>query len=186
MARRKRAHNFLGLASIWREAGPTSRLIIGTALVVAIGLLGLTPKTLLGTQLTWPFAAMVAAVGWGRSGLGFRPMFLLILLGFAQDVSADAPLGTFGFINLCAFGLSSLISGVFDRERSPFITTIAPIFLYAAGFAIVWLFASFTSGHLVQFSPLVNAFIVTYITHVLIAPIFDLGRRVSPMVGSMA
>ena len=186
MARRKGGNLFSWIARVWSETGPTLRLVLGALVAIVIGLAGLTPKTLFGTELIWPYAAMVAAIGWGRSGLAFRPMAILVLLGIAQDVSADAPLGTFGFINLAAFGLSSFISRVFDRERSPLITTVAPIFIYAAGFGLVWLFASFTSGHIVQVSPLIKAFSVTYILHIVAAPVFDLGRRVGPLAGNPA
>lgn len=186
MARRKGNNLFSWVSRLWGQTGPTVRLLTGTVVAVAIGVAGLTPKTLFGTELVWPYAAMVAAIGWGRSGLAFRPMLILILLGVAQDVSADAPLGTFGFINLAAFGLSAFIARLFDRERSPFITTVAPILIYAAGFSLVWLFASFTSGHLVQMSPLIKAFTVTYILHIIAAPVFDLGRQVGPLTGNAA
>ena len=175
-----------GMASVWHEAGPTSRLIAGTLIVIAVGVIGLTPKTLFDTELVWPYAALVAAVGWGRSGLAFRPMALLVLLGIAQDVSAYAPLGCFGFINLSAFGLSAFVHRTFDRERSPVITTVAPVLIYAAAFALVWLFASFNSNHLVQTAPLINAYVVTYILHIAAAPAFDLGRRVGPLAGTMS
>ncbi len=160
-------------------------MIVGAIIIVSIGLLGLTPKTFFGTELVWPYAGLIAAIGWGRSGLAFRPMVLLVLVGVAQDVSAYAPLGCFGFINLSAFGISAMISRAFDRERSPLITTVAPLFIYAAAFGLIWLFASFNSNHVVQLSPLINAFVVTYILHILIAPVFDLGRRIGPLVGSM-
>lgn len=177
---------FASIARFWGEAGPTSRLIIGAALVVVIGLAGLNPQTLFGNELVWPYAALVAAVGWGRSGLAFRPMALLVILGVAQDVSAYAPLGCFGFINLSVFGLSAGISRAFDRERAPIITMIAPVVLYAAAFGLVWLLASFASGHVVQVSPLISAFVVTYLLHMVVAPVFNLGRRIAPMTGSLA
>ena len=185
MARSKRGGGRLsGIARIWSETGPTTRFLVGTLIVAFIGIIGLTPKTLFSTELVWPYAALVAAVGWGRGGLGFRPMVVLVLFGLAQDVSAYAPLGCFAFINLATFGASALIARAFDRERAPLITTLAPIILYAAAFGLVWLFASFSGNHMVQFSPLMNAFVVTYILHILIAPVFDLGRRVGPLAGS--
>ncbi|WP_084397774.1 hypothetical protein [Henriciella aquimarina] len=186
MPRSTQPSRFAWFTRIWSEAGPTSRMIAGTLIVVTIGLIGLTPKTLFNTELVWPYAALVAAIGWGRSGLAFRPMAVLVLFGFAQDVSAYAPLGCFGFINLSAFGLSALVHRSFDRERSPVITSIAPIFIYAAAFSLVWLFASFNSNHLVQAEPLIKAYAVTYILHIIAAPAFDLGRRVGPLTGSMA
>ena len=57
--------------------------------------------------------------------------------------------------------------------------------IYAIGFAQVWLFASFSGNHLVQLAPLVNVFVVTYILHILIAPVFDLGRMVGPLTGKL-
>ncbi|MAN74597.1 MAG: hypothetical protein CME84_10980 [Henriciella sp.] len=185
MARRRQIERLNGIARIWAETGPTSRFLIGTLIVAAIGLVGLTPKTLFNTELVWPYATFVAAVGWGRSGLGLRPMAVLILFGFAQDVSAYAPLGCFGFINLATFGASSAIARAFDRDRNPLISTIAPVVLYAVAFLLVWLFASFSGNHLVQLAPLVNVFVVTYILHILIAPVFDLGRMVGPLTGKL-
>lgn len=188
MAKKRNASDsrFAGLGRLWREAGPTTRLTAGTLLVLAIGLIGLTPKSVFGTELTWPYAALVAAFGWGRSGLAFRPMIILVIVGFAQDVSAYAPLGCFGFINLTTFGLSALVHRTFDRERSPVITTLSPILIYAIGFAQVWLFASFNSNHIVQIAPIMQTFVVTYILHIVIAPVFDLGRRAGPLSGSTA
>ena len=186
MARQKSDSRPSGFGRIWAEAGPTSRLLAGTLLVIAIGLVGLTPKSVFGTELIWPYAALIAAMGWGRSGLAFRPMIVLMLLGVVQDVTAYAPLGCFGFINLTAFGMSALIHYHFDRDRSPIITTLSPILVYAAGFALVWLFASFNSNHMVQLSPLVSAYAVTYALHIVIAPVFDLGRRAGTMAGTLS
>lgn len=187
MSRRSSADSrFAGIGRIWGETGPTSRLILGTLLVIMIGLVGLTPKSVFGTELTWPYAALLAACGWGRSGLAFRPMFILAVLGFAQDVSAYAPLGCFAFINLTTFGLSALVHRSFDRERSPVITTLAPIVLYAVAFGLVWLFASFNGNHLVQTTPIIQTYVVTYILHIIVAPVFDLGRRAATMTGSLA
>ncbi|MEM5516557.1 hypothetical protein WNY37_06325 [Henriciella sp. AS95] len=185
MANRQKQGPFSGISRLWHEAGPTSRLIVGTLIVALIGIVGLTPKTLFSQELIWPYAALVAAIGWGRSGVAFRPMVILVILGVAQDVSAYAPLGCFGFINLSVFGMSAALSRAFDRERAPIITMLAPILLYSAAFGLVWLLASFASGHMVQLSPLVGAFVVTYIMHMLVAPVFDLGRRITPMTGSM-
>lgn len=187
MAKRSSADGRLaGIGRLWGEAGPTSRLIAGTLLVVTIGLIGLTPKSVFGTELTWPYAALVAACGWGRSGLAFRPMAILAVAGFAQDVSAYAPLGCFAFINLTTFGLSALVHRSFDRERSPVITTLSPIVIYAVAFGLVWLFASFNGNHMVQMAPIVQTYFVTYILHVIIAPVFDLGRRAGTLTGSLA
>lgn len=185
MASRGNAQRFAKFGRIWSEAGPTSRLVVGTLLVAVIGLIGLTPKSVFGTELTWPYAALVAACGWGRSGLGFRPMAILVLLGFAQDVSAYAPLGCFGFINLSAFGLSALVHRSFDRERAPVITTLSPIIIYALAFSLVWLFASFNGNHMVQLTPLVQTFVITYILHIIFAPVFDLGRPAGRLSGNM-
>jgi uncharacterized membrane protein len=61
----------------------------------------------------------------------------------------------------------------------------APVVLYAIAFSLVWLLASFASGHVVQVSPLISAMVVTYVMHMLMAPVFDLGRRIVPLTGSM-
>ena len=59
------------LALRWENARPRSRLVVGALVVAMIGLVGLTPKSFFGVPLAWPYVGLIAAVGWGRSGLGF-------------------------------------------------------------------------------------------------------------------
>jgi len=143
-------------------------------LVAAIGLLGLTPNVLFDVALSWPYAALIAAIGWGRSGLGFAPMAVLVVFGFAQDVTASAPLGCFALVNLVAYGASA---GLFDIERSQGMNYGLPVAILFLGMAMVWLLASFSSNHLARLVPLMSAFLATLFLHMLIAPVFDLGIR---------
>ena len=75
------------LAVRWEAARPRLRLLVGALVVLVIGMVGLTPKSFFGVPLAWPYVGLIAAVGWGRSGIAFGPMVLLVLFGFAQDAS---------------------------------------------------------------------------------------------------
>lgn len=161
----------------WQGARARIRLALGALLVAVIGLLGLTPNVLFDVTLSWPYAALIAAVGWGRSGLGFAPMAVLAMFGFAQDVTASAPLGCFALVNLVAYGASAGLSQTFDIERSPGMNHGLPIAILLLGMAMVWLLASFSSNHLARLVPLISAFLATLFLHMLIAPVFDLGIR---------
>lgn len=164
------------LADWWRQASLPMRLGVGSGLVVLIGLTGLTPIMMQGLALAWPYAALVAAVGWGRSGFGFGPLFLLIGFGFAQDIAATAPLGSFALINLLTYGTSSFLYQMFDSERSQGIVLGLPIVLLLIGFIFVWSLASLVSGHPERVQPLLSALITTAVLQAIIGPLFDLGR----------
>ncbi|MFT5932479.1 MAG: hypothetical protein ACI93G_001568, partial [Hyphomonas sp.] len=107
MARRKSGRPS---KSLWSQTGPTPRLLFGAFAIAAIGLLGLTPKTLFGLSIAWPYAALWGAVGWGRVGLSLRPMVFLIIFGLIQDISFNAPLGCFVIVNLVVYGFSAWIA----------------------------------------------------------------------------
>jgi len=161
----------------WHGSRARVRLVVGVLLVAVIGLTGLTPNVLFGETLSWPYAALIAAVGWGRSGLAFTPMAALLLFGFAQDVTASAPLGCFALVNLAAYGVSSGFSQTFDIERSQGMNYGLPLVILVFGMILVWLLASFSSNHVVRAVPLISAFLATVFLHMLIAPVFDLGIR---------
>ncbi|MHA7899589.1 MAG: hypothetical protein ACX94B_06955 [Henriciella sp.] len=164
------------MALRWENARPRSRLFIGALLVVLIGMVGLTPKTLFGVQLSWPYIALIAAVGWGRSGMAFGPMAFLLLFGFAQDAS-QAPWGSHGLANLLTYGLSAMVSQMADTERSPLLSFVLPVVTLFFGITLVWLVASVSSGHLVRVTPMLTAYFATLVVHMLISPLFDLGVR---------
>lgn len=161
------------LALRWEGARPRTRLIIGTVLVATIGLVGLTPKSFFGVPLAWPYVGLIAAVGWGRSGLGFGPMVFLLFFGFAQDAS-QAPWGSHGLANLLAYGLSSKVSQMVDTERTPVLSFALPVVTLFFGITLVWLTASISSGHLVRVTPMLTAYFATLVAHMLISPLFDL------------
>lgn len=168
---------FRPIADFWRKARPDVRLLIGALLVILIGLAGLTP-TYFGVALSWPFAAFIAATGWGAGGIAMRPMLLLILFGFAQDVSMIfAPLGVFALINIIVFGISAGLHQTFDADRSGGVAAVIPFVCVTSGFIMLWVIASLTTGAPVQVLPLFLSLFSTLAMYVLIAQVFDLGRR---------
>lgn len=173
------------MALRWENARPRSRLIIGVILVILIGLVGLTPKTLFGMQLSWPYIGLIAAVGWGRSGMAFGPMAFLLVFGFAQDAS-QAPWGSHGLANLLTYGLSAIVSQTADTERSPILSFVLPVVTLFVGITLVWLVASVSSGHVVRVTPMLTAYFATLVAHMLIAPLFDLGVRRGAHAGTGA
>ena len=165
-----------GMVLRWENARPRSRLLIGALLVIAVGMVGLTPRSLFGVPLAWPYLGLIAAVGWGRSGMGFGPMALLLLFGFAQDAS-QAPWGSHGLANLLTYGLSAAVSQMADTERSPMLSFALPVVTLFFGITLVWLLASVSSGHVVRITPMLTAYFATLVVHMVIAPLFDLGIR---------
>lgn len=170
----------------WQSARARSRLAIGAMIVALVGLAGLTPNVWFDLTLAWPYAALIAAAGWGRSGLAFTPMALLVLFGFAQDVTSSAPMGCFALVNLATYGASAALNQTFDIERSAGMNFGLPIALLILGICLVWLLASFASGHVARVTPLFSAFLSTLVLHLLIAPVFDLGIRRGSHAGTMA
>jgi len=161
----------------WQDARPVTRLGIGAALVVLIGVTGLTPTLFFGVVLAWPYAALIAAIGWGRAGFAFSSVLLLIAFGVAQDVSTSAPLGCFGLINLLVYGASAILHQTFDGERSPEIVFALPLILLVFAFVLVWLMASLVSGHVTRLEPLLAALGSTAVLQLVSSPVFDLGVR---------
>ncbi|MEM6534898.1 MAG: hypothetical protein AAGA24_05070 [Pseudomonadota bacterium] len=168
----------------WDEARPGMRLAIGAAVLAAVGLTGLTPNVVLGQTLVWPYAAMVAAAGWGRSGLAFAPMAALVFFGLAQDVTSGAPIGCFALVNVLIFGASAGLNQMFDADRAGDLGTAVPLICIALGFVLVWLIASLSGGHVAKVLPLVTALVITVLFHIITAPLFDLGIRRGQNAGS--
>lgn len=174
---KRRTQLLQGVTRWWGGARARLRLAVGFVLVAMIGLGGLTPNVFFGLTLSWPYAALIAAVGWGRSGLAFGPMAALTLFGFAQDVTTSAPLGCFALVNLATYGASASVSQMFDIERSQGMNYGLPILMLVFGMFLVWLLASFATAHVARIAPLFSALLATIFLHMLIAPVFDLGIR---------
>ncbi|MEM8616957.1 MAG: hypothetical protein AAGF20_08490 [Pseudomonadota bacterium] len=166
-----------GLQERWTASRFPIRFAVGGSLVAAIGLAGLTPNVFLNLTVAWPYAALIAAVGWGRSGLGIAPILALLIFGFAQDVTASAPLGCHGLINLLTYGAVAGLAYAFQFERSPALAFAEPLVMLAFGMALVWVMASLVSGHLEKAAPLMSSGFATIFLYMLIGPLFDLGRR---------
>ncbi|MBU1286746.1 MAG: hypothetical protein KJ871_03380 [Alphaproteobacteria bacterium] len=169
--------------SLWSITGPTPRLLFGAFAIAAIGLLGLTPKTMFGLSIAWPYAALWGAVGWGRVGMSLRPMILLIAFGLIQDISFNAPLGCFVIVNLVVYGFSAWIAGMFDVMNEPLVAVIAPILQFISGFLVLWLMASALEDHAVRATPLFAAFLTTGVIYAACHRLFDLGRAPGESVG---
>jgi len=182
----RRGNYFSGFVRFWSGARPRTRLVIGTIVVAVVGIMGLTPNVIMGQTLIWPYAGMIAAAGWGRSGLAFSPVFVLMGLGFAQDVTSGAPIGCFALVNILVFGVSVGLGQLFDIERAPTMAMIVAAASIWVGFMLTWLIASFSGGYLARISPLVWAFAVTVLLHVFITPLYDLGVRRNQALGAAA
>lgn len=170
------------LALRWEQARPRARLVIGALVVALIGMVGLTPKSFFGITLAWPYVGLIAAVGWGRSGIGFGPMVFLLLFGFAQDAS-QAPWGSHGLANLLTYGLSAMVAQMADTERTPLLTFLLPVVTLFVGITLVWIVASVSAGHAVRVTPMLTAYFATLVVHMLIAPLFELRARRGPAIG---
>lgn len=168
--------------TLWSQSGPTPRLLFGAFLIGTVALFGLTPKTLFGLSIAWPYASLWGAVGWGRVGLSLRPMLILIAFGLVQDISFNAPLGCFVIVNLGVYGLSALIADTFDVFE-PLVAIIAPTLLFSAGMFFTWFLASSLQDHAVRVTPLIMTLFTTGILYVGVHRVFNLGRRPGEMAG---
>ena len=169
--------------SLWSRTGPTPRLVFGAFAIAAVGLLGLTPKEIFGVSVAWPHAALWGAVGWGRVGLSFRPMLILILFGLMQDIAFHAPLGCFVIVNLLTYGASAAIAGTFDVDNEPVVGIVAPVLLFSGAFILLWLLASILQDHAVRFAPLFVAGLTTGGAYAVGQKVFALGRRPGDVAG---
>jgi hypothetical protein len=173
------------LAMRWENARPRARLLVGAVIVLLIGMVGLTPKSLFGVTLAWPYVGLIAAVGWGRSGLRFGPMIFLLMFGFAQDAS-QAPWGSHGLASLLTYGLTAMVSQMVDTERTPLLSFLLPVISLFFGITLVWIAASISSGHVVRVTPMLTAYFATLVVHMLIAPLFELSARRGHVSGGLA
>ena len=131
-----------GKPSAWSRTGRLARIIIGAAIVLAVGYIGVIWIAPTGLIIFWPYAALWAAVGWGASRLSFRPVIVLIGLGLAMDLIVDAPLGCWSSILLLAFVISSLF-----RPRA--LTDQTGVIRFAGdatAFVVSFLFARWIMG----------------------------------------
>lgn len=172
-----RAAQFGARGGVWSRTSPATRLAIGAVIIVLIGFVGQTPKSIFGFELIWPHAALLGAAGWGMSGHRFSPMVILVFLGLVQDVSFEASLGCFVLVNLSVYGLSAFAAESLDVGNDPVMRAIVPVFTIAIGFLVLWIVASATSGQIAGVRTLVGAFAMTLGLHFLLARFFDLGVR---------
>lgn len=178
-----RANRYAPQQGIWAGTSSDVRLLIGTLIIILIGLFGQTPKSLFSMPIIWPHAALLGAVGWGLSGHRFRPMTILILLGIAQDVSFEANLGCFVIVNLVTYGITAYAAELYDAGNDPVIRAIIPVFSIAIGFFVLWIVASATSSQIVAVRSLIGAFAMTLGLHFLLRRFFDLGIRAGEHIG---
>ena len=160
----------------WSVARPAVRLSIGILVVILIGLIGMTPKAIFGVPVAWPYIGIIAAVGWGRSGLAFGPMIALVLFGFVQD-SSQAPWGAHGLANLAAYGFTAGLAKIAENDSQSAFGFAIPILGLVVGVFSVWVLASASAGALAKVLPLLAALMVSILVHILIHPVFDLVQR---------
>ena len=163
--------------SAWARTRPNTRLLAGAALISLIGLAGLTPKSVFGLELVWPFAALWGAAGWASAGLSIRPMVLLCIFGLAQDMSFVSPFGSFMLVNLVTYGAAALVSESLDVEADPVKAMLVAAFAMAVGFTLMWMMASAKADYAVNLLPVILTYLVTLGLFVPVVPLFRLGGR---------
>ncbi len=173
-------------SSSWSRTPPSARLAVGAIIIAVVGSLGLTPKSIFGWPLPWPYAAMWGAVGWGASGLSYRPMIVLTLFGFAQDIAFEAPLGCFMLVNLTAYGLSAAAAAAWDVRGDVGAQAVTPAAVIGAGFAVLWLLASGVADYPVTVAPLAVAYLATLGLYYPFEQLFLLGGRPGEPAGAPA
>jgi len=178
-----RADRFGQPQGLWARSSSDARLLVGTVIIVIIGLWGQTPKSLFSMPIIWPHAALLGAAGWGLSGHRFRPMTILVILGLMQDVSFEANLGCFVIVNLVTYGITAYAAELYDAGNDPLIRAVIPVFSIAIGFLVLWIVASVTSSQVAAIRSLVGAFAMTVGLHVLIGRFFVLGVRAGEHLG---
>lgn len=170
--------------SAWSRVRPSYRLWIGFGLIALIGLLGQTPKSFFWVQAIWPHAALWGAVGWASAGLSVRPMIMLCMLGVAQDISFDGPIGVFWLVNLATYGLAAQLGETFDVETDAVRALMVAAVSMAAGFIVLWFLASGTANHGVRVIPRIQEWGLTLVLFLPLAPIFRLGGRPGERIGA--
>ncbi|MEM7661074.1 MAG: hypothetical protein AAF292_02400 [Pseudomonadota bacterium] len=169
------ARTYAGRKSSWQRTNSGAQLLVGVILIAVVGLFGLTRKSMFGIELIWPYAAMWGAVGWASVGLSLRPMVILVAFGLAQDVSFNAPLGSFVLVNLSTYALSAALRETFDVDSDPVRALFAAAAAMGCGTFVLWVLASSTADQVVQLVPLLAVYAVTLILFVPVAGAFRLG-----------
>lgn len=177
------ARGYVGRKSSWQRTRPSARLLFGVLLISIVGLAGLTPKSIMGVQLLWPYAALWGAVGWASVGLSLRPMIILAGFGIAQDVMSVAPLGSFLLINLVTYAIAATLSETFDVEGDAARAFMVSSVSMAGGFIILWMLASSTADHVVGLAPILGVYLLTLLLFVPLAGLFRLGGRPGEKAG---
>lgn len=167
----------LARRSKWARTNPNTRLVAGAALIALVGLIGLTPKTVFGLGIVWPYAALWGAAGWASAGLSIRPMLILCVFGIAQDISFASPFGSFMLVNLATYGAAALVGETLDVEADPVKAMLVAAFAMAVGFALMWFMASAKADHAVRVLPRLLEFAMTLLIFLPVAPLFRLGGR---------
>ena len=158
----------------WATLSVGWRLVVGTCLVLLVGYIGQNPKMLFGVSVVWPYAALWAAVGWGIYGISIRPLILLTLFGFVQDIHADTLLGCFMIVNLTTYGISAWIGENFDLEADPLRRLFFAPLCIGVGFFVLWVLASSILDYGVSIGPLVWDYVVTLGGYVAVSAVFRL------------
>lgn len=174
-----RRHAESEVERLWRRTGPIRRLLIGFAVLMLIWFAGLLQTGLTGLALPWPYVLLAASVGWGRSGLSLRPMFAILLLGLAQDLSHAAPFGSFAIAGLAIYGFHASFTRSVDLERDPVLSAVMPFVSLTLGVILVWILASNVAGHTAEFGPLAASWLATLALYAIARPVLDLGSRAS-------
>lgn len=174
---------YIGRKSAWQRTGPTSRLMVGVLIVALFGLTGLTPKSLFGMEIVWPYAGLWAAVGWASAGLALRPMLILAAFGIAQDVTFNAPLGSFLIVHLATYGVAAVLSESFDVEGDAVRALMVAVAAMAVGMVVVWALASSAADQAVRVAPLLAVYVMTLLLFIPLSGLFRLGGRPGEKTG---
>lgn len=177
---------YVGRKSAWRRTGPSARLVAGALVICVVGLAGLTPKHVLGIEVVWPYAALWASVGWASAGFALRPMLILAAFGIAQDVTFNAPLGSFMIVNLVTYGVAAALSESFDVDGDAGRALMVAVAAMAVGMAAVWALASTAADHAVRVSPLLAVYGMTLLLFIPLSGLFRLGGRPGEKAGALA
>lgn len=162
------------LLDAWRRTGLTGRLGVGVAAIILFTLAWDQLAGAMDAAVRWPVTGLVAAVGWARVGILMRPMFVLFLLGLAFDSVSHAPFGVFPLVFLGTYALLASAGLMLGGEMDPLTGSVLPYLGLAAGFVMLWLFASVIVADLVDPLPLIFAWLTSSALYFLFEGLFDL------------
>ena len=177
------ARTYVGRKSSWQRTRPSARLLVGIMIITLVGLSGLTRKSLFGVEMIWPYAALWGAVGWASVGLAVRPMIVLAGFGIAQDVSFNAPIGSFVLVNLSTYAVAATLSETFDVESDPVRALLVSSVSMAAGIFVLWMLSGGVTEQVALLAPLVSVYLLTLILFVPLGGLFRLGARPGETLG---